>query len=163
MSFAFVPTFVLTGDHENQPVRDEIGGDVSLHVEIPDRGTIQFLVRESDEFAGHEVDIVRAVSMWKLTHVSTRDEWKLENEDGRCWIPEPEVGRMVGSAIAGLSEGQVTGRAGAALAFDLFLHLEVELAAKSPWISEYFPKFFKHLLQKLEGVKTKKVKDVMES
>lgn len=163
MSFSFVPTFVLTGVHETQPVKAELDGVMSLHVEVPDANTVLFLVRQSDEFADHEVDIVRATSKWQLTHVSTRDEWRMENEDGRAWTPEPEVGRAVGTALAGMSDGQVTGKAAASVMFDLFLQLEVELARKEPWIARYLPKFFNYHAQKLEAAKTKKVKDVMDS
>lgn len=163
MSFKYIPSYRMIDFGENRPVKDELNGDVSLHVFIPDGTAVIFLVREKDEFAGHKVDIIRHSSRWVVS-TTTGGRHKIVNEDDeREWIPEPEIGKQVAAFVQGMSEGHATGNPSASMLFDLFLQLEVELAEPESWLEEYFPALFKTYVQKLAKAKEKKVEEVMES
>lgn len=161
---ASVPTFALTKEDEPTSIQNAIDhGRYKLRAVVPDKATIKFMAVEYAEFVGHPVDVIRHVSTWTVDFVKSRNEWTFRSGDSRSWTPEPEVGEMASTALASIASGHMTGPAASAAVLGLLTQLEIELAAKDPWLDRYHPEFFKYYKMKLAKAKETKVRDVMES
>lgn len=165
MPFKWSPKLRLISEGYTKPVREELSkGTNTLYAEIPDYDTIVFTVVNFSTMAEHRVDVVLSKSRWVMDHLVLKDEYSFFADDGRTWNPETETGKHAASFLSGISEGDITGKAAASVMFDLFIHLEVELAdKKNPWLKEYFPKFFNYHADRLEKIKLRKVEGIMKS
>lgn len=167
MPFQYRPTFVLSAHGETQLLQTELKGEYSILASLDSSTTLSFSVLKQEKFLDYRVSVPVARSNWEVIAHSKKAEWHFRgvgpDDVERTWIPEQEIGKSVSEAISGIFSGNLSGETACSMLFDLFLHLEVELAEKDSWLAEYFPTFFRHYSQKLHRAKVSKVESVMES
>lgn len=164
MSFEYIPIFRFQDTGEAKPVQEESkNSQYYLEVHIPSQECLRFLVKERTDFLDNDVDVVHLEVDWMYSHINGVHAFT--DDEGRKWTPDIEVGDVMGPAITGMFNGELTGDTAAGIIMELLLQLEVEVHRpwENFWMEKYFPKFFKYYRDRLEKRKLRKVKDVMES
>lgn len=125
MPFGYIPTFRFFAAGEAKVVKDELEDDDQYYIEVrvPSRECVQFMVRERTEFVGNDVDAVHHVADWTVNYSSQGDVQAFENGKERKWVPDTEIGILLGGAIHGISEEEMTGKAACNVIFELWLQL----------------------------------------
>ena len=163
MGFVYSAVFRFTGAGETKTVSNEMKGMKQFLEARLERDHIRFLVRETTTFVGNTVDAIHSESTWSVDHSLPADVWTFEDvDDGRKWVPDPEIGAVLGPAARAVARGELMGDHACCVVLELLAQLEAgDARGPEPWLQEWFPKLYKRLYDQLEKRRTKKVEEVM--